>query len=275
MKKIGFVDYYISEWHANNYPEWIKNASRALGEDFAVSYAWAELERSPEDNVTTDEWCKNYRVEKCASIAELCEKSDCVMILAPSNPEKHLEYAREVFKYGKRTYVDKTFAPDFKSAEAIFALADKHKVKFFSTSALRYAEELGGFSPSACLNISGGGRSLDEYIIHQIEMTLKIQGIGAKELTVFDDGGEFRIEIEYEDSRHTTLRYKNENSFAVADGEKSCEIKSAFFENLLTDILRFFSGADIPFDTLETLEVIKIRDGVISGASSPGDKILI
>ena len=24
MKTIGFVDYYISEWHANNYPVWIK-----------------------------------------------------------------------------------------------------------------------------------------------------------------------------------------------------------------------------------------------------------
>lgn len=24
MKKIGFIDYYLSEWHANNYPIWIK-----------------------------------------------------------------------------------------------------------------------------------------------------------------------------------------------------------------------------------------------------------
>ena len=26
MKKIGFVDYYLSEWHANNYPAWIEEA---------------------------------------------------------------------------------------------------------------------------------------------------------------------------------------------------------------------------------------------------------
>ena len=25
MKTIGFIDYYLSEWHANNYPDWIKN----------------------------------------------------------------------------------------------------------------------------------------------------------------------------------------------------------------------------------------------------------
>ena len=30
-KKIGFVDLYISEWHANNYPNWIKNAAEAMG----------------------------------------------------------------------------------------------------------------------------------------------------------------------------------------------------------------------------------------------------
>ena len=47
MKKIGFVDYYISEWHANNYPEWIKRASEKLGTDYLVSYAWAEENLSP------------------------------------------------------------------------------------------------------------------------------------------------------------------------------------------------------------------------------------
>ena len=34
MKTIGFVDYYISEWHANEYPAWIKEANEKLGEDF-------------------------------------------------------------------------------------------------------------------------------------------------------------------------------------------------------------------------------------------------
>ena len=47
MKKIGFVDYYISEWHANNYPEWIKRANEKLGTDYLVSYAWAEENLSP------------------------------------------------------------------------------------------------------------------------------------------------------------------------------------------------------------------------------------
>ena len=24
MKKIGFIDFYLDEWHANNYPAWIR-----------------------------------------------------------------------------------------------------------------------------------------------------------------------------------------------------------------------------------------------------------
>ena len=29
MKKIGFIDFFLDEWHANNYPKWIRQASAA------------------------------------------------------------------------------------------------------------------------------------------------------------------------------------------------------------------------------------------------------
>lgn len=29
MKKIGFIDNFLSEWHANNYPDMIRNNPRA------------------------------------------------------------------------------------------------------------------------------------------------------------------------------------------------------------------------------------------------------
>ena len=57
MKKIGFVDYYLSEWHANNYVGWIKEACSKLGTDYEVAYAWAEINKSPIDGVTSEEWC--------------------------------------------------------------------------------------------------------------------------------------------------------------------------------------------------------------------------
>ena len=42
MKKIGFADYYISEWHANNYPAWMKEACEKLGAEYTLAYVWAE-----------------------------------------------------------------------------------------------------------------------------------------------------------------------------------------------------------------------------------------
>ena len=103
MKKIGFVDYYISEWHANNYPNWIKEACEKNGFSYEVAYAWAEEYVSPVDGRNTDEWCRDFGVTRCESIKELCDRCDAVVILAPSNPEKHLAYASEVFMALKLT----------------------------------------------------------------------------------------------------------------------------------------------------------------------------
>ena len=103
MKKIGFVDYFISEWHANNYPAWIERIAADMGADYKVAYAWAELEVSPTDGVSTAEWCEKFGAEKCETIDELCLKSDVIVILAPSNPETHLRYASAVLRHGKRT----------------------------------------------------------------------------------------------------------------------------------------------------------------------------
>ena len=130
MKKIGFIDYYISEWHANSYPKWIEEACKTLGTDYKLSYAWAELDLSPKYNETTEEWCARYGAEKCATIDELCEKSDVIFILAPSDPEKHLGYAEKALKYRKPTYIDKTFSPDLTTAKKIFELAEKYHLEY-------------------------------------------------------------------------------------------------------------------------------------------------
>ena len=159
MKKIGFIDYYLDEWHADNYPAWIKSANEALSGDFCLCYAWGEIP-SPQ-GVTSEQWCSKNGVTLCNSIEEVCEKSDCLFVLAPSDPEKHLGYAEKVLAYKKPTYIDKTFAPDLKTAEKIFAIGEKYSTPFFSTSALRYATELDGIIGSESAIVTGGGRSIE------------------------------------------------------------------------------------------------------------------
>jgi hypothetical protein len=276
MKKIGFIDYYISEWHANNYPLWIKEACEACGLEYTVAYAYAELDVSPIDGVTTDEWCEKNGTERCLSIDELCEKSDFIVILAPSNPEKHLDYARAALKWGKRTYIDKTFAQDYLEASEIFDIAKKHGAPFFSTSALRYASELSDISPDKRLFIRGGGSNLPEYIIHQVEMLVKLFGIGAKSVTAELRDGFTYLNVFYNDGKMAKLCYEPSLPFAVGtdyDGNKLIGIKSSFFNSLISDLLRFFEDGRCSFDTAETLEVMKIREAIIKSIENYGQQV--
>ena len=121
MFKIGFIDYFLDEWHANQYPGWIEKATQG---EMKVTHAYGMID-SPRGGLTTDQWCEKNNVQRCDTLAELCEKSDYILVLAPSNPETHLRYASEVLKYGKRTYIDKTFAPDLATAEKIFEIGKK------------------------------------------------------------------------------------------------------------------------------------------------------
>lgn len=274
MKKIGFVDYYISEWHANNYPAWIKQANEKLGTDYEVSYAWAEQELSPVYGETTDEWCKKMCVHRCDTIAELCEKSDVIIVLAPSNPETHLGYAKEVLPFGKRTYIDKTFAPDFATAKEIVELAEKYGTPFFSTSALRFADELDTFKGANDLIITGGGENFPEYIIHTAEMAVKLLDNPVKKVKVECIGKQRICRAETENGSEAAIVYSPCEGFSISakmeNGEYGhLDIQSAFFVNLITSILTFFETGVLPFETKQTLEVMRLRTALLNAEKTP------
>lgn len=274
MKKIGFVDYYISEWHANNYPAWIRDAAQKLGLEYEVAYAWAEKDVSDFDGRTTDEWCAAFGVQKCDTIAELCEKSDIIMILAPSNPETHLGYAEEVLKYGKRTYIDKTFAPDFETSKKIFALGKKYHAPFFSSSALRYSAALADLKNPKSVTTFGGGSNFEEYIVHQAEMVIASLKRAPLAIRVEKQGKQYISTVKL-DGASATMLYSPELSYAMSseneNGERIYKTSGkGHFPALIKDILRFFETGKISFDTNETLDVIKLREAAIKGTSADG-----
>lgn len=274
MKKIGFVDYYISEWHANNYPAWIEQANKKLGTDYEVAYAWAEQELSPVYGETTNEWCKKMGVTRCNTIAELCEKSDVIIVLAPSDPEKHLGYAKEVLPFGKRTYIDKTFAPDFATAKEIFEIAEKHGTPFFSTSALRFADELDTLKGATDLIITGGGGNFPEYIIHTVEMAVKLLDNPVKKVKVEAVGSQRICHAKTENGMGAAIIYSPCEGFSINAKAESgdythCDINSEFFLNLIAEIIKFFETGVLPFDTKQTLEVMRFRTALLNAEKTP------
>lgn len=278
MKTIGFADYYISEWHANNYPVWIKEICEKTGKDFCVKYAWAEQDISPVDGRSTAQWCEEFGVERCKTLSELCEKCDYILVLAPSNPEKHLMYAKEVLKHGKNTYIDKTFAPDFSEAKEMFDIADRHNTKLFSSSALRYATELDSLEGSRHIITTGGGSNIEEYIIHQIEMVVKILCENPIAVKVENQGTQYICSVRFNGEKSAVMVYAPSLSFSIC-ADNACgesvykEISSDFFKGLISDILNFYETGKCLFDTNQTLDIMKIREGVIRGKNSPGEWI--
>ena len=280
MKKIGFVDYYISEWHANNYPSWIKEAAEKQGAEYKIAYVWAEEYVSPVDGRNTDEWCEAYGAERCDTIEELCAKSDVIVILAPSNPETHLGYAEKVLKYGKRTYIDKTFAPDYATAKKIFDVGEKYGAKFFSSSALRYSDALTGLDNPVRVTTYGGGSNFPEYSIHQTEMV--IAALKAKPLAVKVEGQGAQLIsfVKLEGGKEAAMIYSPDLKFALSseneNGERSYKPSgTSHFPNLINDMINFFETGEISFDTAETLSVMKLREAALLGAEKLGEWIAI
>ena len=276
MRKIGFIDYYLDEWHANNYPAWIKEAAEKSGADVCLAYAYAE--KDSDKGLTSKEWCEKFGVTMCESIDEICEKSDYLCILSPSNPEKHLEYAKKTLKYGKRTYIDKTFAPSFKEAKEIFDIAEKYGAEIFSSSALRYASELSEIKNAKNLIITGGGRSLEEYIVHQIEQLTVLFGVGAESVTAREQGEQKLVLVNFKDGKKATMIFAPSLPFTLCyQGETSgyLTVSSAFFNGLISDIVNFYETGEHNPTKEETLEIMKIREAAIKAFLYLGETVTL
>ena len=277
MKKIGFVDYYISEWHAENYPAWIEETNEKLGTDYKVCYAWAEQYDSPYDGRNTDKWCEDMGIEKCETVEELCEKSDVIVVLAPSDPDTHLRLAEKVLPFGKRTYIDKTFAPDLNTAKKIFALGKENSAPFFSTSALRYATELNELENTDNLIITGGGSNFNEYIIHIVEMAVVLLNDDLKKAKVEIQGPEQRLcRLETVGGKKATFVFAPGLGHSVLGVKPDgCvvkkDIQSDFFKGLMAEIIKFFESGELPFDANQTLQVMTMRDALLSGEEKDGE----
>ena len=116
--KIGFIDKYLDEWHANHLPEWLRDATNV-----EEIYCYEQMPSPHEGGISGKEWAQQHSAILCDSIEEVIEKSDFLIVLAPNYPESHEELCDLPLRSGKPTYVDKTFAPDKEMARKLIELA--------------------------------------------------------------------------------------------------------------------------------------------------------
>ena len=201
--KIGFIDYYLDEWHANNYPAWISEVSHG---EMEVAYAYGRIDSPLPGGMTTAQWCEKYKTERCKSIEELIDKSDALLVLSPDNCEMHEQLCQLPLRSRKFTYVDKTFAPDQASARRIFAIAEQYGTPCYSTSALRFAKEYRSVNTDSVLAVNcWGPGEFEPYSIQQLEPLVMLMKASAKRVMKLPGKRCLTLAVEFVDGRMGTI----------------------------------------------------------------------
>lgn len=274
MKKIGFIDYYLDEFHANNYPQMIEELS---GGEYKVCYAYGHIESPKEGAMTNKEWAEKYGVELLDSIEEVIEKSDYLVVLSPDNPEMHEELCHLPLMSGKLTYVDKTFANDKETAIRIFEHADKYGTKCFSSSALRFATEWKDIDTDSIYTLySEGGGLLDIYIIHQLEPIMGLMKSRVEAIMALNDFNHPSFVVKFVDGRYVHLHHCRVKGtkfrITVCNQEnkgKHYEVDSDYFRLFVQAMVEFFGTGIVPVPHEQTIDVIAARAAAIKAVETP------
>jgi predicted dehydrogenase len=270
MIKIGFLDYYLDNWHANNYPAFLREAIARYGYEAQVSYAYGM--KNLEGGLTTAEWCRQRNIKPMASMEELINESDAIMVIAADDSRFHEQVCPAALASGKPVYVDKTFARKLQTAKEFFAIAEEHHTPVFSSSAQRYCQHLIDYlaerrEPTRFM-ATVGPHSLANYAVHQFEPIVAVMGTGVLRVKGFAAGSAVtQLILDYGGGRLASFTQSPqpwaEFTFMVSDGETGRRLHSDdgnFYSNLMKAILDFFVHGIVPVRKEETLEVIALID---------------
>ena len=271
MIKIGFIDYFLDEWHAQYYPDRIKEIS---GGEMEVVYAYGLID-SPRGGMTNKDWCEKNNIILCSTIEEVIEKSDVLAVLSPDNCEMHEELCRLPLRSGKFCYVDKTFAPDYATGRRIFDIAEKYNTPCYSTSALRFAPEYKELDAENITAINcWGPNGFEIYSIHQLEPLVMLMKTGASRVMYVPGEGWYSAVIEFDDGRKGTISGYNEGSpfmmnVACKGGNKIVNVESNFFYDFLVELVDFFRTGKIKVPHEETLSIMALRGAISKAQKTP------
>lgn len=213
---------------------------------------------------------KKLGVEIVDSIEELLTKADFVL-LETNDGKPHLEQALLVMKAGKPMFIDKPVAASLTDTIAIYDAAKKYRVPVFSSSSLRYMENvqdvvkgkigsvLGAdtFSPAT---VEKTHPDLFWYGIHGVEILFTVMGTGCKQVVRISTNDTDIVVGTWKDGRIGTFRGTRTGKHdygGTAYGAKGNLSLGPFkgYDNLLVQIINFFRTGKLPVTPEETLEI--------------------
>ncbi len=273
VKRIGFVDYDLNNFHADVFLKAIRGPLACRGISVAGATA---MQQDP-----SRQWAQDHELDYFNSVEALNEAVDAYMILAPSNPEVHFELCRQVLPMGKTTYVDKPFSPDLLTAHRIFGLADKHQVNIQTTSALRYTEVQRVVAqcaePVKHMVTWAGGSTFEEYGIHPVELIISCMGPDALAVNSVGDEKHPVITILFTEGRTAVIDFNIGThvgyaaTVTTAKGTRYIPVGlDTLFVDTASAVLDFLETGEPTIARQESLMVRAILDVIADPASRSG-----
>src|SRR5262245_9496876 len=251
-----------------------------------------ESSRTRVDRFTT-ELKDKWGVEIVGSIEELRKKVDAVL-LESVDGRPHLSQVRPVFAAKKRVFIDKPFAASYADAREIVRLSRESGTPFFSSSSLRFANDLQAMKRDEKLGAMLGAFTygpaptephhpdLFWYGIHAVEMLYTLMGSGCESVTRVRTDGADVVVGKWKDGRVGTMRGIRDGKQdygAVAFGAKAnlatpIPMKSDY-RDLLVEIVKFFQTGAPPVPPDETLEMMAFMEAADLSKAKGGAPVMV
>jgi uncharacterized protein with GYD domain len=230
---------------------------------------------------------KKQGVEIVSSIKELLTKVD-VVLLETNDGRLHLEQALEVFKAGKRMFIDKPVAASLSDVVAIYEASKKYNIPVFSASSLRYIKGIEGINKAKVLGADAYSPATLEkthpdffwYGIHGVETLYTVMGTGCKSVTRVSTPDTDIVVGIWADGRTGTFRGtrtgKHDYGATVftQDGNKILG-PYAGYEPLLVDIIKYFKTGQVPVTPEETLEIFTFMEAADESKRQGGKSVTL
>jgi predicted dehydrogenase len=213
---------------------------------------------------------KKAGVEIVDSIALLLKKVDVVM-LETNDGRLHLEQALEVFRSGKKVFIDKPIAATLSDAISIFDAAEKYHVPLFSCSSLRFMSSLRPILAGDIGRVLGADTyspaglekthaDLFWYGIHGVETLYTVMGTGCEQVVRIHTEDTDVVVGTWKDGRVGSFRGTRSGQHSYGGtvyGEKTNQVIGPVedYLSLLIETAKFFDTGKAPVAKDETLEI--------------------
>ena len=209
-------------------------------------------------------------VEIVSSIEELLKKVD-VVLLESIDGRTHYEQALPVLRAKKTMFIDKPLAGNLKDARRIYEAANKFKSPIFTSSALRYDQNVQKVVQGSIGNVTGadvyapggierGHMDLAWYAIHGVEMLFTVMGTGCIQVSRVHQEETDLITGLWDDGRIGTVRAIRAGAANIAGtafGADGIAPLGPFsgYDPLINEIIQFFETGKPPVSEKETIEI--------------------